>query len=167
MIDRVDAALAEFGLPPFYAERDVHASLVSWPESNPTQTSLPRSGGGGCGKLSVRKGNSTATTCADRSSNSRARHGHIQGDGRSTNTVEGEQVLSASAAVEEQVSVLASIAHSAGIPTIQASAFESSAVAFAKACVAEGVEESVVISSIRCRIGSQQYEIQLGGRIGT
>lgn len=89
----------------------------------------------------------------------------------STNTVEGEQVLSASAAVEEQVSVLASIAHSAGIPsiqaTIQASAFESSAVAFAKACVAEGVEESVVISSIRCRIGSQQYEIQFGGRIGT
>lgn len=72
--------------------------------------------------------------------------------------------LSASMAVEEQASALAAIAHSPAVPDdAQVSLLKSTSVAFAKACSDEGVDPVVAVSSIRCSIGKQQYEIQLNG----
>eukprot|EP00729_Bicosta_minor_P001842 gene1842-24266_t len=128
LIDRVDAALAEFGLPPFYADRNMHASLTSWMEAKQPLG----------GKDAKRCGASSSCSFGG-------------GSG-------------AVMAVEEQASALAAIAHSPAVPDdAQVSLLKSTSVAFAKACSDEGVDPVVAVSSIRCSIGKQQYEIQLNG----
>jgi hypothetical protein len=160
LVDGVDAALQEFDMPPFYEERSVHASLVSWLTEGEHVASDDAYAGtnDGCtanNGLTGRKGSDGLTGGS---------HHHSSADGSE-----------ASVSAATQAAVLESILRKAALPTKKATlngcdrtvlapqAFHEISDQFDADCEAEGVPTGFLVSAVYCSIGNQRHELTLAG----